>query len=194
MFFNNYLVNRKTKYLWNDFSSPLCNVNVGVSQGSALSPILSALYLSFIFHIFDKCLNNLNIPISVLSFVNDRLFISQSKLLFISNMNLFCSYNIISSLLTRFGLVMEYGKTEIFYFSRSHGAFNPPLLDLTSLGGPILLPKLIWRYLGFIFDWKLSFRAHIDFYANKAISTIKCMKMLGKFNKGPHSPPEKMII
>jgi len=110
----------------------------------ALSPILSALYLSPIFHIFEKCLKNLNIPISVLSFVNDRLFISQSKLLFISNMNLFCSYNIISSLLTRFGLVMEHGKTEIFYFSRSHGAFNPPLLDLTSLGGPILLPKLIW--------------------------------------------------
>jgi len=29
-FFSNYLVNRKTKYLWNNFSSPLCNVDVGV--------------------------------------------------------------------------------------------------------------------------------------------------------------------
>ena len=29
-FFSNYLVGRKTKYLWNDFSSPLFNINVGV--------------------------------------------------------------------------------------------------------------------------------------------------------------------
>ena len=73
----------------------------------------------------------------------DELFISQSKLLSISNMNLFCSYNIILSLLMRFSLVMEYGKTEIFHFSRSHEAFNLPPLDLTSLGRPILLPKPI---------------------------------------------------
>jgi len=66
------------------------------------------------------------------------------------------------------GLVVEYGKTDIFHFSRSHGAFNPPL-DLSSLGGPILLPKDTWRYLGFIFGCK---------YANKAISIVKCMKSL----------------
>ena len=52
----------------------------------------------------------------------------------------------------RFGLVIEYGKIEIFYFSRLHGTFNPPLLDLTSLGRPTLLLKLIWKYQGFIFD------------------------------------------
>ena len=75
-FFSNYLVNGKTKYLWNNFSSPLCNVDVGVGQESAFSLILSTLYLSPIFYIFKKCLKNLNIPISVLSFVNNGLFIS----------------------------------------------------------------------------------------------------------------------
>ena len=142
-FFSNYLVNRKTKYLWNNFSSPLYNIDVIVGQGLALFLILSVLYLSPIFYIFEKHLENLNIPISVLSFVNNELFISQSKLLSISNVNLFCSYNIILSFLTRFGLVIKHDKTEIFYFSRSHGAFNPSLLDLMSLSGPILLPKPI---------------------------------------------------
>jgi len=29
-FFKNYLVGRKTKYLWNSFSSPYCNVDIGI--------------------------------------------------------------------------------------------------------------------------------------------------------------------
>jgi len=45
MFFKNYIVERKTKYLWNKFTSPSFNVNIGVEQGSALSPILLTLYL-----------------------------------------------------------------------------------------------------------------------------------------------------
>jgi len=53
-FFLNYLVNRKTKYFWNNFSSSLFDINVGVGQGLALSPILSALYLSLFLHILEK--------------------------------------------------------------------------------------------------------------------------------------------
>ena len=49
-FFVNYLVKRKTSYLWNDLPSPNFEVNVEVGQGSALSPILSALYLSVFTH------------------------------------------------------------------------------------------------------------------------------------------------
>jgi len=143
-FFRNYLVERKTKYLWNNFQSPLCSIDVGVRQGSALLPILSALYLSSIFHILEKCLKILKIPISTISFVNDSLFISQNKSISHLNANNFCSYNVISSLLTKFGLVVEHGKTEVFYFSRLHGAFNPPPLDLTTIGGPILLQKASW--------------------------------------------------
>jgi len=75
-FFKNYLVERKTKYLWNNFLSLSCSVDVGVRQGSALSPILSALYFSLIFHILEKCLKNPKIPILIISFVDDGLFIS----------------------------------------------------------------------------------------------------------------------
>ena len=44
-FFTNYLIKRKTNYVWNDLQSPDFEVNIGVGQGSTLSPILSALYL-----------------------------------------------------------------------------------------------------------------------------------------------------
>ena len=67
---------------------------------------------------------------------------------------------------------------EMFYFSRSHKVFKPLSLNLIPLEGSILQPKNTWWYLGFIFDKKLTFWQHINFYANKAILTIKYMKML----------------
>ena len=84
-FFANYLVSRKTKYMWNDFSFPQFNVNVGVSQGSALSLILSSLYLSPFLYILENRLKNLRIPVSILSFVDDGLIIAQNKSFDISN-------------------------------------------------------------------------------------------------------------
>ena len=90
--------------------------------------------------------------------------------------NLFCSYNVIFSFLTKFGLIIKYRKTKVFYFSRSQRVFDPPSLNLTSLGGLILCPKNTWYYLGLISDQKLSFQQHIDFYTNKVISTIVICK------------------
>jgi len=183
-FFVNYLVQRKTNYVWNNMQSPDFKVNVSVRQESALSPILLALYLTLFLYILEKHLKNLKIPISMPSFVDDRLIIAQNKSILSSNFQLFCSYNILSNLLTDFSLVIEHGKTEIFHFNRLHGAFNPPPLDLTPLGGPILRPKDSWKYLGFFFDRKLTFHQHLDFYSNKALSTVKCMKPLGNSSHG----------
>ena len=128
-------------YFWNGFTSSSLNINVGVGQGSALSPILSAFYLLSFFYILEKCLKILKIPISILSFVDDGLLLSQSKSDSISNFHLFCSYNIAIILLSKFRLIVEHLKTEVFYFTRSQGFFKPPPLDLSPIGGPILHPK-----------------------------------------------------
>ena len=191
-FFTNYLVGRKTNYLWNNFFSPIFDVNVGVGQESTLSPILSALYLSSFLYIFEKCLKNLNILISIISFV-DGLFISQNGSFHISNSCLFCSYNVMTKLLEKFGLIVEHSKTEVFHFNRSHSNFNPPSLDLTPIKGPVLWPKNTWKYLGFIFDKKLAFHQHINFYSNKATSTIKYIKILGNSNQGIN-PSQKHLL
>ena len=192
-FFVNYLVKRRTNYLWNDFSFPMFDVNVGVGQGYALSPILSTLYLSLFLYILENRLKNLKIPISILSFVDDGLIVTQNKSFDISNSHLFCSYNVLSKLLDSFGPIIEHSKTEIFHFSRSQGFFNPPPLDLSLLGGLILQPKDSWRYLGFIFDCKLTFHKHIDHYTNKAISMVKYMKLLGNSLQGI-SPLQKHLL
>ena len=181
-FFANYIVRRRTSYVWNDLSSPMFEVNVGVGQGSALSPILSALYFTPFLYILEKHLRNLKIPISILSFIDDGLIIAQNKSFDISNSRIFYSYNVLSKLLDSFGLIIEHLKTEVFYFSRSQGFFNSSPLDLSPIRGLILRPKDTWKYLGFIFDCKLTFHKHIDYYSNKAISIVKCMKLLGNLS------------
>ena len=138
-------------------------VNMGVGQESALSPILSALYLSLFLYILEKHLKNLKIPIFILSFVDNGLIIAQNKSIDISNAHLFCSYNILLKLLIDFSLVIKHGKTEIFHFNRSYRIFNPLPLNLSSLGGPSLCPKDTWKYLGFFFDRKLTFYQHISY-------------------------------
>ena len=137
-FFANYLVDRKINYYWNNFISPIFNVNVGVGQGSVLSPILSVLYLLPFIYILENCLKNLKIPVSIISFVNNGLFIFQSNSFDISNSQLYCSYNVLTNLLEKFSLVVEHSKTEIFHFNRSYGSFNPSYLNLSLLGGNIL--------------------------------------------------------
>ena len=123
-FFSNYLINRKTNYFWNSFSSLIFDIKVGVGQSSALSPVLSALYLSSFLYILEKCLKCFKIPVSIISFVDDGLLISQNKLFEISNSHLFCSYNVMTNLLDKFGLVVKYLKTEVFYFFRLYNLFN----------------------------------------------------------------------
>jgi len=120
----------------------------------------------------------------MLLFINDGLFISLDKNFEKSNFNLICSYSFITSLFKQFGLAIEHNRSEVFHFSRFTKNFDLSPLDLESLGGLILWLKNKWRYLTFIFDRKLFFCQHIHFYFNKAISTIKSMKMLGNFTRG----------
>ena len=75
-FFSNYLVSRSTQYSWNSFLSGTCDADVGVGQGSALSPILSALYIAPLIHIFELRAQSLNLSTFILSFVDDGLLIS----------------------------------------------------------------------------------------------------------------------
>jgi len=110
-FLLNYLVSRKTQYFWKNFSSPLFNVNIGVGQGSVLSPILSTLYLASVLHILEKHLKSLKFPISMLFFVNNSLFHAQSKFFSFLNSLLFYSYNLASILFWKFGLTVKHSKT-----------------------------------------------------------------------------------
>ncbi|KDR64939.1 hypothetical protein GALMADRAFT_82500, partial [Galerina marginata CBS 339.88] len=152
-FFASYLVGRHTRYAWNIFTSPPRSADVGVGQGSALSPVLSALCLVLIMRLFelhpDRCW--------LLSYVDDGTLIVQSKSLDTNCLLLKKAYKVIFELFTKFALHLEHDKSEIYHFDRSHSDYNPSI-DLgfaPYTGATPLKPKPFWRYLGFFFDRKL---------------------------------------
>jgi hypothetical protein len=183
-FFSSYLVNRETSYHWGKFSSPKMNADMGMGQGSALSPVESALYFAPVLAIFNQQAAHLDV--TVLSYVDDGTLIVQFKS-WDSNLRVLREvYGIMFDLLTEFGLVLEHDKSELFHFSRKPGDENPSL-DLGyqpyTEGNP-LKPKAYWRYLGFYFDCKLSFKEHVRYYSTKALTMVQAMGMLGNSNRG----------
>jgi len=102
--------------MWNNFVFSFFNADISIDQGLALSLILSTLYITLSFTSLKK----------------------GQKVYFIIPLFHFCNYNIILSLFNQFGLTIEYGKLEVFYFSRLTKNFNFPSLDLSFLEGSIL--------------------------------------------------------
>ena len=183
-----------TTYSQNNFSSSFFNTNIGVGQGLALSPILSAIYFTPISKTFKKRIKNLkeNILTDILSFVDNSFLISQKKSYSLSFSFLLCSYNIMSKILLNTGLVIEHNKTELFHFMRARHPSNP-FIDLSSIRGPIISPKPILQYLGFYFDCKLNFNYHIYLYAMKWLSTLSTIKILGNSSRGLF-PIQKQLL
>ena len=69
LFFSNYLINRQTQYIWNNFISSYFNADIGVGQSSTLSSILSVLSIAPIFHILRKTKKSINSYFYLFSFI-----------------------------------------------------------------------------------------------------------------------------
>jgi hypothetical protein len=103
--------------------SPEFPSSVGVGQGSALSPILSALCLAPLLKEFE-C----RVRVAVLiSYVNNGTIIVQSDTWDKNLVKLKLAYKIMFELTQSMGLVLEHNKSEGFHFSWKHGDSNPDI-------------------------------------------------------------------
>jgi len=89
--------------------------------------------------------------------------------------------------------MIKYNKSKVLPFLEHQRIITPPSLSLRPLKEHLLQPKDNWKYLGFIFDRKLTFHQHIHFYTNKVLSIIKGIKMLGNSTK-VLSPTYKQLL
>jgi hypothetical protein len=111
VFFKSYLVDQFICYTWDDDLSLEFPSSIGVGQGSALSPILSALCLAPLCFV---C----RVHVAVLiSYVYDGTIIVQSDMWDKNLVKLKLAYKIVFELTQSMGLVLEHSKSEGFHFS-----------------------------------------------------------------------------
>ncbi|OJT07610.1 hypothetical protein TRAPUB_1516, partial [Trametes pubescens] len=185
-FLGQYLSGRSTAYRWDVLTSPLfVAVDVGVVQGSSLSPPLANLYIAPVIHrLCPTSSDGTGGHPWLQFFVDDGLWsVSRADL----NWNVSVlrdEYQRTIKEFERVGLRVEHDKTEACHFSRKRA---DPTLDLGEApftGDTPLKPVPVLRHLGFYLDKKLTFRAHVRFYGARAASTAQSLLMLGNSIRG----------
>jgi hypothetical protein len=188
-----YLVGRRTTYKWDSFTSDPFAVDVGVGQGSAMSPVLSALYLTLIMRRFRT--SDIGHKVDLMSYVDDGTIIAQSRRVEDNLPLLKEAYRWLFRAFKSLGLVLEHDKSEVFHFSCAR-SFVGPAIDLgyaPYTGTTPLRPKPIWWYLGFFFNRKHQFKEHARFYTTRAFTQVCAMGMLGNSVRGLE-PDQKHLL
>jgi hypothetical protein len=143
-FFESYLVEQYMSYTWNNFTSDPRRADVGVGQGSALSPVLSVLAIAPVMKLY--WVKEVGLGSNLISYVDDSDIIVQSPSIELNCTLLKSGYGFIFDLFTRAGLALEHDKTELFHFTRARTGFNCTL-DLgyaPYTGQTPLKPKTFW--------------------------------------------------
>ena len=175
-----FFAGRTTRFKWGSAESGDILCSQGTPQGDCLSPILSALYLAPILHLF--CPWDIEKPLNILVFVDDGTLITSSDSIEANVSRLSSEYKNLTTLLGKLGLHAEHSKLELMHFM----AFDVNLpqrkfkkasllpLVIHQRGSELRIDaKEVWRYLGFFFDPYLSFNHHIQQYTNKAFSALR---------------------
>ncbi|KAJ3506303.1 hypothetical protein NMY22_g17294 [Coprinellus aureogranulatus] len=171
-FFASYLVQRFTRYGWNNFVSDPMQADVGLCR-----------------------IKEVGLGTTLITFVDDSTIAAQTDSIEMNCHMLYHVYAFIHALFTATGLVLEHDKSEAFHFTRARSGADRPI-DLgfaPHTGATPLRPKKFWRYLGFYFDQRLTFAEHVRYYSTKALTTVMAMRMLGNSTRGL-SPKNKRIL
>jgi hypothetical protein len=195
-FFAHYLQDRSTRFMWNGVQTDPADCSVGVGQGSALSPILSALAIVPSLTAISQLLpvSNAHLWISLLVYVDDGTLTVSSNSLTYNALQIQSLYPYINQAFTHAGIFLEPDKLETMHFPRPRYQGPLPTLHIQADGREYFIePKDTWRYLGFFFDPQLSFKKHVNYYSTQALSTVRSYPLLGNSNRGL-TPQHKRLL
>lgn len=172
-YIHSFLTNRMAYISINESLSHPILLKSGVPQGSSLSPLLYLLYVADL----PEIPNN----VQTFQFADDTAFLALAPTIQGINRLLQNTIDSFSKWCRTWKLTINSGKTQTVVFlppkSRSRTQRNPRKLNITVHGVPIKPSKTV-KYLGVIFDTKLTWTPQLNHIVTKAKNRLNLLKRL----------------
>ena len=174
IFIENFLRNRQFRVKIGTTLSDLKEQENGVPQGSILSVTLFSIRINHI-------VKNLNPGIDCSLYVDDFLICCRSKYIPIIERKLQLCLNKVTKWTEENGFKFSRTKTKCMHFCRLRNVHHDPVLTIE--GTPIPITDQ-YKFLGIVFDKKLTFIPHINYLKKKCNKAINLLRVVAHTDWG----------
>jgi ribonuclease HI len=182
-----FLTDRQAAIKVDDFTGDIKPVDLGIPQGSPVSPVLSVIYSADVIrHIRDSpdLVTEAGYPLRPLSYVDDFAILSISNSLADNAQTLGRGLEQTLSRLRDVGMTIDTDKLDLMHFTRKTKPVLPPIPFSVDGRKGAITPKKVMRWLGIYFDPRLTFREHIKIMCNRSRSIINGVRCLTNTVRG----------
>ena len=173
-FIDNFLSNRNFKVRVGTTLSDLQGQEEGVPQGSILSVTLFSIKI-------NNIVKALNLGVDCSLYVDDFLICYRSKHMHTIERQLQQCLNKIQKWALENGFKFSKTKTQCMHFCQLRGLHNDPVLKLDGVEIPVVDQ---YKFLGVIFDRKLSFIPHINYLKAKCHKALQLLRVVAHTDWG----------
>ena len=173
-FIDNFLSNRNFKVRVGTTLSDLQGQEEGVPQGSILSVTLFSIKI-------NNIVEALNPGVDCSLYVDDFLICYRSKHMHTIERQLQQCLNKIQKWALESGFKYSKTKTQCMHFCQLRGLHNDPVLKLDGVEIPVVDQ---YKFLGVIFDRKLSFIPHINYLKAKCHKALQLLRVVAQTDWG----------
>ena len=159
--------------------------NVGLPQGSPISPVLACIFAAALLEhlnknpVFDETAT-LTVPVGPRGYVDDFGFHASSTDLETSTHLCKITLERAVDILDHIGLTIDPDKCDLMHFSWRQGDSSNPTQKTKLYGKEVrITPPASIRWLGFHLDRKLSFHHHVNLLASKGDAIVQGLRVLG---------------